>query len=164
MLAQISAGKKQRVKPGQIVRVGLGDESFSLAIVLKEPLIAFFDRKFLSSEFVNYDISELPVAFTLMVMNHAVTSGRWPVVGITDIPHELRTAPKFCKQDELSGKLSIYHEVPELAPLYERDAKPGECVGLETAAIWDPEHVEDRLRDYFSGATNKWVERLKVTK
>ncbi|WP_240309345.1 immunity 26/phosphotriesterase HocA family protein [Sphingomonas ginsengisoli (ex An et al. 2013)] len=132
-------------------------------MVLKEPLIAFFDRLFLRDQPEHFEVGGLPVAFTLMVMNHAVTSRRWPVVGSADIPEELRFSPKFCKQDELSGILSIYHEIPELAPLYERYASPGECIGLETAAVWEPEHVEDRLRDHFRGLPNKWVEQLKIT-
>ena len=57
--------------------------------------------------------------------------------------------------------MSIYQEVPELAPLYERLAIAEECVGLERAAVWEPEHVEDRLRDHFAGRSNRWVESLK---
>ncbi len=68
----------------------------------------------------------------------------------------------FCKQDIVSGKLYIYQEVPELAPLYERPATTGECIGLEAAAVWEAEHVEDRLRDHFAGQLNKWVEQLRA--
>ena len=28
-------------------------------------------------------------------------------------------------------------------------------------AVWEPAHVEDRLRDHYAGAPNKWVESLR---
>lgn len=153
--------KRRRRKEGQIVKVPLGEDAFSLAIVLREPLVSFFDKAF-ANDVRTYSIANLPVAFTIMVMNDAITSGRWEVVGQTDIPERLKVVPKFCKQDQLSGQLSIYHEVPDLAPHYERPARPGECDGLEAAAVWEAEHVEDRLRDHFAGTPNQWVEQLKI--
>lgn len=38
-----------------------------------------------------------------------------------------------------------------------------ECSGLERSAVWEPEHVEDRLIDHFENRPNKWVESLKIT-
>jgi hypothetical protein len=122
--------------------------------------VAFFDCQFSSGDQDGIDVNDVPIAFVLMVMNYAVTSGRWPIIGRAGIPNNVGLPPKFCKQDQVSGELFIYHEVAELAPIYERPAKTGECAGLETAAVWDPEHVEDRLRDHFAGIPNKWVQQL----
>lgn len=150
-------------EPGQIARIELGQGTFSYAQILREPLIAFFDALYDSNEKPSVEeITSSPVAFTLMVMNHAITQGRWPVIGRTDIPPERQAPPSFCKQDAITGRLSIYQEVPELAPHYERPAKIGECLNLEAAAVWEPEHVEDRLRDHFAGRPNKWVEQLRL--
>lgn len=44
----------------------------------------------------------------------------------------------------------------------ENPATPEECAVLERAAVWDPGHVEDRLRDHFAGQSNKWVESLRL--
>lgn len=160
MLIRQKSGRRRR-KEGQIVKIPLFNGSYSLGIVLKEPLVSFFD-KILKDEDDVVSIDNMPVAFTLMVMNDAVTSGRWVVVGNSTIPERLKAVPKFCKQDQVSGALSIYHEIPDLAPHYERPALPGECADLEAAAVWEAEHVEDRLRDHFSGTPNKWVEQLRV--
>jgi hypothetical protein len=35
-------------------------------------------------------------------------------------------------------------------------------LGLESAVVWDPEHVVDRLRGPADGRPNKWVESLAV--
>jgi len=37
-----------------------------------------------------------------------------------------------------------------------------ESQGLEAAAVWEPEHIEDRLRDHFDGKPNKWLESLRI--
>lgn len=153
--------KRQRRTPGKLLQVNLGNNKAARALVLNEPLIAFFDKQFDLDEADDVCVVDLPIAFTLMVMNRAVTSGRWVVVGSVDIPPALKVPPKFCKEDLVSGEAAIYQEIPELAPFYERPARPGECEGLEAAAVWDPEHVEDRLRDHFVGLPNKWVEQLR---
>ncbi|HEX8537372.1 MAG TPA: hypothetical protein VF664_07890 [Cystobacter sp.] len=43
-----------------------------------------------------------------------------------------------------------------------RSAEPLECVGLERAAVWEQESVEERLLDAFRGRPNEAVEHLKV--
>jgi hypothetical protein len=34
--------------------------------------------------------------------------------------------------------------------------------GLEKAAVWDPEHVEDRIQDHFAGRPNIWLKSLQL--
>ena len=43
-----------------------------------------------------------------------------------------------------------------------RPATKEECIGLECAAVWDPTHAEDRIRDHYLGRKNKWLESLKI--
>jgi hypothetical protein len=95
-------------------------------------------------------------------MHYAITSGIWEVVGRVPLSEDLKEIPRFFKQDMMNGAISIYQEIPELAPYYEIPATLAEIEGLECAAVWDPEHVEDRLRDHFAGRPNIWVESLKI--
>ena len=37
-----------------------------------------------------------------------------------------------------------------------------EAKGLERAAVWEAEHIESRLRDYYEGKENTWVNQLKI--
>lgn len=155
--------KKARWMPGQFVRIDLGDGSYTLARVLTFPLVAFHGQRYPSAIAPDIDeVGRTPVIFTLLVMRHAITSGRWPVIGRRPLSPDLLAPPPFFKQDLISGKLSIYQEVPELAPLYERPATLLEVQGLECCAVWEPEHVEDRLRDHFAGRPCVWVERFKL--
>jgi hypothetical protein len=43
-----------------------------------------------------------------------------------------------------------------------RRAEPQECLGLECAAVWEEENVEERLLDTFMGRPNASVGHLKV--
>jgi len=155
------ATRRRRI-PGQIVEIALGQGKKSYARVLNEPLLAFYDALFEASDNPSMkEIIGLPVVFKINVMNSAVTGGRWPIIGRADLTRDLQNVPMFCKQDIITGDLYIYQEVPELAPYYERPATAKECESLEAAAVWDAEHVEDRLRDHFAGLPNKWVEQLR---
>ena len=136
--------KRTRRTEGSIVKIPLTSDKVAYGLVLTEPLVAIFDRQFDERDEPDPSVLlDTPIAFKLMVMNYAITGGRWIVIGRLPLPDHLRMPPAFCKRDRISGKISIYQEVEELAPHYERDASPDECRGLETAAVWEPEHVED---------------------
>ncbi len=155
--------KKVRLLEGQVLRIDLNDGTHAYARVLEEPLVAFYDELYRGNQEPPIEeIVTLPIAFKIWVMNYAITKGIWSVIGRVPLALDLKEAPRFFKQDAMNGQLAIYQSIPELAPHYERPATYEECLGLEVAAVWDPHHVEERLRDYFAGRPNKWVERAKT--
>lgn len=149
--------KRQRRNVGDIVSVRRPSGRLAFACVLHEPLLAFFD----------YDNSEIPVdveiflktpvAFKVWVMNKAITGGRWPVIGRVRVNDTLAEKPWFFKQDPISKIFSATR-----GGVDERSATLEECRSLERGAVWSPEHIEERLDDFFSGRSNKWVDSLKV--
>lgn len=147
--------KKIPMQSGDIVKIDLGDDSFCFGRVLEEPHIAFYDLKAIVAPDIQ-TIVALPILFIVWVMNNAVTSGRWPIIGNLPLDSELEGSPKFFKQDPINKTFSIYHRGQETS------ATLAECEKLERAAVWDPSHIEDRLHDYYSGVQNQWVESLKA--
>ena len=146
-------GKFKRNR-GDIVKIDLGDGKLAFAQVLKEPLFVFFDL--ISSEVPQIErITSAPILFEIWVMNRAVTEGIWPIVGKAPIG-TIDEAPRFFKRDQINGKLTITFTGAE-----EQKATLAECIGLECAAVWDPEHVVDRLRDHYAGRPNKWTESMR---
>ncbi len=144
-------------KEGDIILIKLSDSSFGYGRVLIDPLVAFYD---LNTSQPLLDIEQITaknILFKVWVMKHAITSGRWEVIGNKSLEDALVSSPLFFKQDILSKELSIYN----LTTGQEIDASYEECKNLERAAVWEPEHVEDRLEDLFEGKSNKWVESLK---
>jgi hypothetical protein len=88
-------------------------------------------------------------------MNYAAKSDKWEIIGNFPIDQSLAIPPKFFKQDVISKKFYIYNDAQDIPATKE------ECVGLERAAVWEPEHVENRLRNYFAGIPDPMTERLK---
>lgn len=140
---------------GSVVEISLENGSKCYARVLSKPLMAFYSFRSDSSLDVP-QIIEQAIAFKIWVMNSAVTSGRWRVIGYAPLEQEHEVSPWFFKQDAISKALSIYQNG------IERPASREECEGLECAAVWSAEHVESRLEDHFAGKANKWVEALKI--
>jgi hypothetical protein len=91
-------------------------------------------------------------------MNYAVTDGEWPVIGNVLLTPELQQRPRFFKQDPISKQLSISFS----GGGDEQPASLEQCQSLESAAVWEPRHVVERLKDHFARRPNMWVERLKA--
>lgn len=147
--------KKQKWRAGDVVKIPLGEDQYAFGRVLRKPLMGFYDL--LVSELPSVEvIVAKPILFRVWVMNYAVTDGDWPIIGHMPLTPELEETPIFFKQDHITGKFSIY-----LGNGQERPVTRKEVEGLERAAVWEPEHIVDRLRDHFAGRSNVWVESLK---
>lgn len=152
--------KRQRVTPGDMLRVELGEGRHAYALISTPPLVLFFGRA-LDHELTIDQIVGLPVAFRIWVYRHDLNSGRWPRVGHMAVPDEWLEKPLMFSQDPISGRLALYHE-RFASSNNECPATVSECSGLERAAVWSAGHVEDRLRDYLAGRGNAWVKSLAI--
>ena len=113
---------------------------------MSEPLAA------LSEELEIERIVERPVLFYVAVMHHAIRTGRWPVAGYVPLDGRLRRPSTFIQDPLDKNSFSIYENGRI------RRATRQECIGLERAAVWEPEHVEARLLDHYAGRKNRMVE------
>jgi hypothetical protein len=145
--------KKRTV--GDVVQVPLGEGWHSYARVLPEVSVAFYDSRERELRTPN-EVVKRPILFIVAVMNSAFKKGRWPIVGHIPLEVQLKDPPTFI-QDQLNKDSFQLYEAGVISP-----ATREQCVGLERCAVWDPEHVEDRLRDHYAGRKNKWVESLKM--
>ena len=117
------------------------------------PLVAFLDHSFVTGSAPAAEtLIWHTVLFRIWVMRKALTCGQWPRIGRVDVPAELTSRPWFFKQDPISKALSLTRTGAEEIP-----ATLESIAGLECAAVWSANHVEDRLRDHFAGRPNKWV-------
>jgi hypothetical protein len=148
--------KKQERRVGDVVRIGLDDSHHGYARVLPEASFAVYDY-YGAEDLSLAELTKLPILFRVAVMDWAVKKGRWTSIGNAPLePSLLALPPKFIQDKVNKGKFSIY-ENGQIRP-----ASKEECLGLESAAVWDPSHVEDRVRDHYAGRSNKWVESLKI--
>ena len=67
----------------------------------------------------------------------------------------INTPPKYTQNRLNLSQYKIHYLKKTLAATKE------ECIGLEYWAVWQPEKIEERLNDHFSGRKNSYVERMK---
>lgn len=151
---------RQKRVEGDIVRIDLKDGTHAYGWISRDPLIVLLAGTF-SRDVSTEEIGSLPVAFKVWVHNDAIKKGIWPVIGHIELPDRLREEPYFCKQDPISGRLYLHHS-RFASTGYEHAASLEDCQGLESAAVWEPEHVVDRLRDLRDGRENIWAQMLRV--
>lgn len=132
----------------------MGNGYFGFARALTFPIAEFYDFR---SQTIpsGAEIITKPVAFRIWVMKNAFTGRRWKK--IDEFPLKPGEAGKrwFFKQADDGGLYKTRDGAEEIPASWE------DVSNLECAAVWDPEHVEERLRDHFAGRPNKWVESLR---
>lgn len=150
---------KQKRKVGSIVKIKIGDGYHTYARVLDKASIAVYDCK------TNKNISSLeeiilkPILFIVAIYNDVITKGRWEIVGIIPLEESLKELPMQFIQDKLNPKhFELYNPNTGIIT----PATLEQCLHLERAAVWEAEHVEERIRDYYDGKPSIWVENLKI--
>jgi hypothetical protein len=92
--------KRQRRRAGDVVRIDLGAGFHTYARVLPNPSFAFYDCR-LVGEASLPEILASPILFRIAVMNHAVKTGRWPVIGHEPLNGAILCLPPKFIQDPI---------------------------------------------------------------
>src|SRR5262245_24051655 len=129
----MSRKRKLKGVPGDVVRIALGEGKAAFGVLLRRPLIAFFDLQCGSdAKLLVEELVRRPIAFRRWVMDQPIADGTWPVVGHVAVPDELLDSPWFFKQDPISGKITVVRT----GAAEERQATRGQVLSLERAAVW----------------------------
>jgi hypothetical protein len=157
--------RQRQREPGRVVRIPLGDGFVGWGRQLRSVRVEFYDRFDAEVDAEGVDPREVvggDVAFTVAVMDRAFRrTSTWTLLDVVPLSQQEETEVyRSFKQDPL-GALSIYWENPD-GSWGEDKATRVHCAGLERLAVWDPEHVADRLRDHRAGRPNRWVESLAL--
>lgn len=152
---------RNKWEPGNVYSIPLEDGEFAFGIVIKDPLMAFFDCKLNNIPPLEY-FKRSKILFKIWVMKYALTkrTSKWKLIGQIDLTEELSEIPTFYKFDLIDKEFSTYHS--EDGIVIENPVTREECFDLECAAVWGPEHVEERLNDYFAGRENITVKMFSA--
>ncbi|MDI1460015.1 Imm26 family immunity protein [Catellatospora sp. KI3] len=146
------------------MRVPLGDGRFAYGRQLWSVDAEFYDHVETTQQPIGLlELVDKPVAFTVWVSNRCFQrNGRWTLLDTVPLleREQLRFDVKF-QQDVTGGPLTVVARSCAPSVFSKRSATAEECWDLERAAVWSPEHVEDRLRDHFDGRPSRWVESLR---
>lgn len=133
----MSLQKRQRYKLGNVYAIPLPNGKFGFGRTMEDAGFAVY---------MHIGESEIDVPqtedyqFIVGVYKHALRSNGWVVVDNRPFKaDEDSFPPPMCIIDKISGKYRIYHK-GEI-----RNATKEECEGLEIAAVWDANHIVDRI-------------------
>ena len=103
-------------------------------------------------------LGSVPILFFLGIYNQVITQGDWLKVGKMPIREDCKILPNQFIQDDFNpNNIEMYiTETGEIVP-----STREECMGLERCAVWDSNHVQDRIRDHYLGVPCIWVEPMK---
>jgi hypothetical protein len=136
-----------------IVKVPLGDDTH-YARVLSGASYAFYDSR-TTEELSADEIASMPILFFAAVMKS--TNRRWAKIGHISVGSALVPPPTFIQDALKKESFSLYWSSGDITTTTKE-----ECLDLERAAVWEPEHIEDRLRDHYAGRPNKWLESMRI--
>lgn len=146
--------KRQRITLGSILEIPIAGEYYVYAQILRNDAYAFFDYR---STTPLRDLSVLekaPVLWVLFIYDFVITQGIWQKVGKLPIREELQTLPMYY----------VHHQFDKLEfEIYDgntgkmRPSTREEIEGLECAAIWADNHMEDRIYAHYKGLPCTWL-------
>lgn len=147
--------KRQKNTVGSIVEISIEGNYYVYAQILPWGLFAFFDYR---SKVPIKDFScllDAPVLFRLCIYRYVVAKGLWKKVGKLPIRLDINTSKYEYIYDDLSKEFSKYNYVTgEITPSTKEEVR-----GLECAAVWGENHVEDRIRDYYNQVPCIWLQQ-----
>jgi hypothetical protein len=150
--------KRQKWTIGSIVKIPLKSEKFGYGQLLDKNSIAIFKIR-TERELEISEIVEKEILFIVAIYNDIISSGRWQKIAKVELKSEFEKLPFEFIQDELEpNNFELYN--PNTGEITK--ANKNQCIGLERAAVWEHEHVQSRIDDYFDGIKNIWVEQLKL--
>ena len=142
---------------GKLTSIELDTNLYGFGCIREEPLVSFFDLFKTTPIISMQELDSIEPSFSIWVMNYALRKKSWQTLDIELSPEHFLLPKFFFIKDALSGEL--YKTIDGSQQI---ETTIDECRELERAAVWDPEHVEERLFDLYKRRPNKWVELYKI--
>lgn len=128
--------------------IPLADGSFGYGRILEQPYTAFYDYRTSEPASDLDTIAAKPVLFSLAVEPAYLRV--WKQIGRRDVDGEAARPVVHFMQDLADFRRCTIFDTVGM----EKEVGPEACVGLERAAAWRHDHVEERLLDRFLGRPN----------
>lgn len=133
-----------KFKEGDFFRIPLSNGRFAFGRVLKNSW-GFYNYISNSGEVEISNLLDANYAFKIWVSEFALNKGIWEIFANAELNDSESQKEFFYKQDKINHKVWKTLTGAEEEPITTAD-----CENLELAAVYDPEHVVERLEYYFS--------------
>lgn len=154
--------KKQKVKPGIIVKIPCKDGKYSFAKVLIGRTICVYDYQLEEKQLQDFSIETMlqsPILFYVSLYEGVIEDGLFEIVGYSEVTEkELSSIPPVFYQD----KKTLECEIHEYLTSNKYKASPEECIWLEPPAVYPDYSVIDRLYCHYNNKKDLFLELHKV--
>jgi hypothetical protein len=139
-----------RQKPGQVLKIPLGDGTFAYCQMVNETQHAFFDYRDDGRAPVIEKILQAKMIFKCVVDSYIINKGYWTIIGKAEIKNEWKHYEDVFSYND--GYYIFKDGIGDVPATWD------EIKDLEYFASWGHIAVEQRLRDHFAGRPNYDVE------
>jgi hypothetical protein len=146
-----------RWRAGAVISKALPDGWTYYGRLLEFPWVAFYKHRTKAASDDVEAVTGSQVLFTLAAHKDLTAPSEWRTIGQQPLEPSLGPPHAQAVWDD-DGSCQIIDAEGEM-----RAATPAECKGLEPAAVWEPDHIADRLQDTFAGRENPWLRNLMPT-
>jgi Immunity protein 26 len=150
--------KKQKWTNGAIVKIPLKNKTYGYGQLLDKGTILIYNIR-TPEDLSTPKVVDLKKLFIVAIYNSVIPSGRWVKIGKEDIKKQYEVLPFQYIQDALN--LSLF-EIYDPNDGSIKKATKSQCRNLECCAVWEAEHVESRINDYFDEIPNVFFKQLKI--
>jgi hypothetical protein len=151
---------KKRWVAGNIVSKALDDGWTYYARLLEFPWAVFYRHRTKQATDDLAKVVASPVLFTIAAHKDLLANGEWNLAGHVRLDGALQPPHAQAVWDVVdSTRCKIIDDQGEM-----RTATLEECEDLEPAAVWEPEHIADRLKDTFAGRRNIWLDSMRPSR
>lgn len=127
-----------RVRLGDVFQIPLPNGKYAYGRVYDDASVGIYSS--ITEEPLQPPIGSRTFLFIVGLYSDILESGHWKIVGHDAFaPDESPWPPPYFVRDMISGEYQIYHK-GLFSP-----AQHGEIKGLEEAAVYDSDHIIDRI-------------------
>lgn len=146
---EVTKKKRIRRKPGQILRIPLGNGVFAYGQTRTISGCIFFDYKDDGIATDPQFVIKQPVIFQIGIDDYAIRDQLWEVIAVLPVNPEFDQSKRAFTYNSDTNEYYIWEKGKDQIP-----ATPEDIKGLEAIASWGHRSAEQRLIDYFEGRPN----------
>jgi Immunity protein 26 len=129
---------RRRLRAGDVFQIPLPDGRYAYGRLYDDASVGIY--RLITESPLHPPIGSRDFLFTVGLYRDILENGRWEIIGRDPFaPDESRWPPPYFVRDLISGQYQIYHR-----GLF-RPAEFGDIEGLEEAAVYDSDHIVDRI-------------------
>jgi len=151
----------KELKKGNMAAIPINEKQYTFGRIISFPFMEFYNYILEKEDIDNFDPSLLlknkPI-FTVLIHKSCVSKKHWKIIGFNDT--NLPEVPPVFIQDAFNpSDIKILQGTTSLVKARFEDVR-----NMERQAIWESDHIEQRIKDHIEGKPNITYEFFRAKK